>query len=79
MFWLMTAFLSIILAFMSILLIPALNGGYAFFLLYKMTVRRKSSEALMIRTECIGIGILLFLMTVANLSDVLHWLGVIAY
>ena len=43
MFWKMTAFLSIILAFMNILPIPALDGGHVLFLLYEMITRRKPS------------------------------------
>ena len=76
MFWLMTAFLSIILAFMNILPIPALDGGHVLFLLYEMITRRKPSENFMIRAEYIGIGVLMLLMVVANLNDVLRWIGV---
>ncbi len=75
MFWKMTAFLSIILAFMNILPIPALDGGHVLFLLYEMITRRKPSEKFMIYAEYIGIGILLLLMIVANLNDILRWLG----
>ena len=76
MFWNMTAFLSIILAFMNILPIPALDGGHVMFLLYEMITRRKPSEKFMIRAEYVGITILILLMVVANLNDVLRWLGV---
>ena len=75
-FWLTTAFLSIILAFMNILPIPALDGGHVLFLLYEMITRRKPSENFMIRAEYIGIGILMLLMVVANLNDVLRWIGI---
>lgn len=74
-FWRMTAFLSIILAFMNILPIPALDGGHVLFLLYEMVTRRKPSEKFMIRAEYVGISILLLLMVVANLNDILRWLG----
>ena len=74
-FWLMTAFLSIILAFMNILPIPALDGGHVLFLLYEMITRRKPSEKFMIRAEYVGFGILILLMVVANLNDILRWLG----
>ena len=74
-FWLMTAFLSIILAFMNILPIPALDGGHVLFLLYEMITRRKPSETFMIRAEYVGFGILILLMVVANLNDILRWLG----
>jgi len=75
MFWKMTAFLSIILAFMNILPIPALDGGHVLFLLYEMITRRKPSEQFMIRAEYVGFGILILLMLVANLNDILRWLG----
>ena len=75
MFWKMTAFLSIILAFMNILPIPALDGGHVLFLLYEMITRRKPSEQFMIRAEYAGFGIVILLMLVANLNDILRWLG----
>ncbi len=74
-FWLMTAFLSIILAFMNILPIPALDGGHVLFLLYEIVTRRKPSEKFMIRAEYVGFGILILLMVVANLNDIMRWLG----
>ena len=74
MFWKMTAFLSIILAFMNILPIPALDGGHVLFLLYEMITRRKPSEEFMIRAEYVGFGLLILLMVVANLNDILRWL-----
>lgn len=76
-FWLMTAFLSIILAFMNILPIPALDGGHVLFLLYEMIARRKPSENFMIYAEYIGIGVLLLLMVMANLNDILRFLHII--
>ena len=75
MFWRMTAFLSIILAFMNILPIPALDGGHVLFLLYEMITRRKPSENFLIKAEYIGFGILILLMVVANMNDILRWLG----
>ena len=75
MFWKMTAFLSIILAFMNILPIPALDGGHVLFLLYEMITGRKPSETFMIRAEYVGFGILILLMVVANLNDILRGLG----
>ena len=75
MFWKMTAFLSIILAFMNILPIPALDGGHVLFLVYEMITRRKPSEQFMIRAEYVGFGILILLMVFANLNDILRWLG----
>ena len=75
MFWMMTAFLSIILAFMNILPIPALDGGHVLFLMYEIITRRKPGEKFMIRAEYIGISILILLMVVANLNDILRALG----
>jgi regulator of sigma E protease len=75
MFWMMTAFLSIILAFMNILPIPALDGGHVMFLLYEMIFRKKPGLKFMLRAEYVGMGILLLLMIVANLNDILRWLG----
>ena len=74
-FWLMTAFLSIILAFMNILPIPALDGGHVLFLLYEIITRRKPGETFMIRAEYVGIAILMVLMIVANLNDILRFFG----
>lgn len=75
MFWRMTAFLSIILAFMNILPIPALDGGHVLFLIYEMITGRKPSENFMIKAEYVGFTILILLMIVANLNDILRWLG----
>ena len=74
-FWKMTAFLSIILAFMNILPIPALDGGHVLFLLYEMVTRRKPSDTFLLRAQYVGMAILLLLMLVANLNDVLRWIG----
>lgn len=74
-FWLMTAFLSIILAFMNILPIPVLDGGHVLFLLYEMITRRKPSDKFMLYAEYVGLGILLLLLVVANLNDILRWIG----
>ena len=74
-FWEMTAFLSIILAFMNILPIPALDGGHVLFLLYEMITRRKPSEDFLVKAEYVGFGLLILLMVIANLNDILRWLG----
>ena len=76
-FWQMTAFLSIILAFMNILPIPALDGGHVLFLLYEIITRRKPSEDFMIKAEYIGFGLLILLLVVANLNDILRALGLL--
>lgn len=72
-FWMMTAFLSIILAFMNILPIPALDGGHVFFLLYEIITGRKPGDKFMERAEYVGFAILLLLLVVANLNDVLRF------
>ena len=76
MFWSMTAFLSIMLAFMNILPIPALDGGHVVFLLYEIITRRKPSEKFMVRAEYVGITILILLMIFANLNEILRWLHI---
>ena len=72
-FWMMTAFLSIILAFMNIFPIPALDGGHVFFLLYEIITGRKPGDKFMERAEYVGFAILLLLLVVANLNDVLRF------
>ena len=74
-FWSMTAFLSIILAFMNILPIPALDGGHMVFLLYEMFTGRKPSVRFLVVAQYIGMGFILLLMVVANLNDILRWMG----
>jgi len=73
-FWYMTAFLSIILAFMNILPIPALDGGHVLFLLYEIIARRKPSDKFMERAEVVGMAILIGLLIWANLNDVIRFL-----
>ena len=75
-FWKMTAFLSIILAFMNILPISALDGGHVLFLLYEMIARRKPSEQFLIVAEYIGFGLLLLLLLYANINDILRMLNI---
>lgn len=75
-FWNLTAFFSIILAFMNILPIPALDGGHVLFLLYEIIARRKPSEKFLIYAEYVGFAILLLLLIWANLNDILRWIGV---
>ncbi|MBQ8501158.1 MAG: RIP metalloprotease RseP [Bacteroides sp.] len=72
-FWYMTAFLSIILAFMNILPIPALDGGHVLFLLYEIIARRKPSDKFMERAQMVGMALLLLLLIWANFNDVLRF------
>lgn len=72
-FWYMTAFLSIILAFMNILPIPALDGGHVLFLIYEIVARRKPSDKFMERAQMVGMILLFGLLLWANLNDVLRF------
>ena len=74
-FWLLTAFLSIILAFMNILPIPALDGGHVLFLLYEIITRRKPSEKFLERAQMVGMCLLLALMILALGNDFLRGIG----
>ena len=73
-FWEMTAFLSIILAFMNILPIPALDGGHVLFLLYEIIARRKPSDKFMEYAQMAGMILLFGLLIWANFNDVLRFL-----
>ena len=73
-FWYMTAFLSIILAFMNILPIPALDGGHVLFLIYEIVARRKPSDKFMERAQMVGMFLLFALLLWANLNDVLRFI-----
>ena len=73
-FWEMTAFLSIILAFMNILPIPALDGGHVLFLLYEIIARRKPSDKFMERAQMVGMILLFALLIYANFNDVVKFL-----
>ena len=73
-FWEMTAFLSIILAFMNILPIPALDGGHVLFLLYEIIARRKPSDKFMEYAQMVGMFLLLALLIWANFNDVMRFL-----
>ncbi len=70
-FWHMTAFLSIILAFMNFLPIPALDGGYILFLLVEIITRRKPSDTFLEKANEVGFWILIALLILANGNDIL--------
>ena len=72
-FWNRTAFLSVVLAFMNLLPIPALDGGHVVFTLYEMITRRAPSVKVLTYAQYIGMGILLLLMLYANLNDFVHF------
>jgi len=70
-FWTMTAFLSIILAFMNFLPIPALDGGHVLFLLYEIITRRKPSDKFLEYAQIAGMAILFALLIFANGNDII--------
>ena len=70
-FWMMTAFLSIILAFMNIIPIPGLDGGHVFFLLWEMLTGRKPGDRFLEIANNIGFWLLMALLVFANLNDIL--------
>lgn len=73
-FWMATAFISIILAFMNILPIPALDGGHVVFLMYEMITGRKPNEKFMEYAQMVGFFILIALVLFANGNDIYRWL-----
>ena len=72
-FWELTAFLSIIIAFMNILPIPALDGGHILFLLYEVVTRRKPNEKFMEYVTMAGMIFVFALIILANFNDVLRF------
>ena len=72
-FWRITAFLSIVLAFMNLLPIPALDGGHVMFTLYEMISGRKPNEKFMEYAQVAGMIFLLGLMLYANGNDWFGW------
>lgn len=73
-FWNITAFLSIILAVMNILPIPALDGGHVLFLIYEMIFRRKPSDKFLERAQTVGMIFLMLLMVYAFGNDIYRFL-----
>ena len=69
-FWSSTALLSIILAFMNILPIPALDGGHVMFLLYEIIAGKPAPEKFMERAQMVGMILLLGLLVFANGNDI---------
>jgi len=72
-FWERTAFLSIILAFMNILPIPALDGGHVMFLLYEVIARRKPSDKFLEYAQIVGMLLLFGLLIYANGNDLIRY------
>ncbi|MBT3612007.1 MAG: RIP metalloprotease RseP [Flavobacteriales bacterium] len=70
-FWNLTAFLSLMLAFMNILPIPALDGGHVVFLLYEIVIGKPAPEKIMEYAQVVGMILLLSLLVFANGNDIL--------
>jgi len=70
-FWNMTAFLSIILAIMNVLPIPALDGGHVMFLMFEIITGRKPGDKFMEYAQIVGMVLLLSLLLYANLNDII--------
>jgi len=70
-FWNLTAFLSLILAVMNILPIPALDGGHVMFLIFEVITGRKPSDKFLEYAQIAGMIILLALLIFANGNDIL--------
>lgn len=74
-FWLSTALLSIILAFMNVLPIPALDGGHVMFLVYEIITGRRPSDKFMEVSTMIGFFLLIALVLYANGNDLFRAFG----
>jgi regulator of sigma E protease len=72
-FWQTTALISIILAFMNILPIPALDGGHVMFLLYEMISGRKPNDKFMEYAQMAGFFLLIALVLFANGNDIYRY------
>ena len=69
-FWKLTAFLSIMLAILNVLPIPALDGGHVLFLFYEIIARRKPSDKFLEYAQVVGMIILFSLLILANGNDI---------
>lgn len=74
-FWSLTALISIMLAVVNILPIPALDGGHVLFLLYEVITRRKPSEKFMEYAQIVGMIFIFGLFILANVNDVIKFFG----
>jgi regulator of sigma E protease len=70
-FWRLTAFLSIMLAILNVLPIPALDGGHVLFLLYEIITRRKPSDKFLEYAQITGMVLLFGLLILANGNDII--------
>ncbi len=69
-FWTLTAFLSIVLAIMNIIPLPALDGGHVMFLLYEVATGRKPSDKFLETAQGVGLLILVAVLLLANGNDI---------
>jgi regulator of sigma E protease len=72
-FWQLTALLSIMLAVLNILPIPALDGGHTVFIIYEIIFRRKPSDKFLMNAQMVGLIILLFIMLLAFSNDIMNF------
>lgn len=75
-FWRMTAIISLILAFMNALPIPALDGGHMMFLTYEIITGRPPAEKALMIAQYIGMILLILLMVLALANDILRVFGI---
>jgi regulator of sigma E protease len=73
-FWLNTAFISIVLAFMNVLPIPALDGGHVVFLLYEIITGKEAPQKVLEYAQYVGFFLLMGLLLYANGNDLGRWL-----
>jgi regulator of sigma E protease len=73
-FWSLTGVLSLVLAFMNLLPIPALDGGHVMFLSYEIISRRKPSDKFLETAQKVGMIFLLALMVFIFANDIINWI-----
>lgn len=73
-FWSITAFLSLMLGFMNLLPIPALDGGHVLFTLWEMITGKKPSDKFLEHAQIVGFIILMSLLLFANGNDIYKWI-----
>ena len=74
-FWTITAFFSIVLAFMNLLPIPALDGGHVMFLMWEVITGKKPGDKFMEYATYVGFAIVLGLLVFANGLDIMRLFG----
>lgn len=74
-FWLLTAFLSIVLGFMNLLPIPALDGGHALFATFELITRKRLNDNFLLVTQYFGMYLLIIIMVLAQANDILRLFG----